>query len=73
MAPKEDKSDFNSVVTSNVVSDKYAVVSDKYAVVSDKYAVIATLDEENEEEKWSERTELITKYGTQYGSTGYPA
>ena len=30
---------------------------------SDRYAGIASLDEENEEEKWAERTELITKYG----------
>ncbi len=29
----------------------------------DKYASIATLDEELENEKWTERTELITRLG----------
>ena len=29
----------------------------------DKYAVIASLDDELEEEKWRERTELITRIG----------
>jgi hypothetical protein len=31
--------------------------------VPDKYASIATLDEELENEKWTERTELITRLG----------
>jgi hypothetical protein len=31
--------------------------------VPDRYASIATLDEELENEKWTERTELITRLG----------
>ena len=50
-------------IVSEVIYTKGKISMFNLSLFSDRYAGIASLDEENEEEKWAERTELITKYG----------
>ena len=57
----KDKENIYPTFTENRDIEKTCIVNETFEVKSDKYSSIALLDDEQEEEKWEERTAVITK------------